>query len=225
MKQEQPAGAVSRKGSARERRTGRPSLEQAENIERIILETATALYLHEGAGVTMKAIVQASGLSSKTIYARYPNKEALFLGVLRSLLQKATPPMDLSRSDGADVHDTLREFVLRSLQATFRAESVALHRMASADPGFGRELGAEIFQTIGRIFFEPLAVYLERQRAAGRIRQIDARRTAHALTTQILAEPATTHVANAPTPNDAEMVARAAFIADLFFNGVKRAEG
>lgn len=218
MKDKQPPGPDA---ASRGRRTGRPSLEQVEEIERRLLETATTLYLRDGPAVTMKAIVQASGLSSKTVYARYANKDTLFLAVLRSLLRNARPPVDLEQADRADVGETLRAFILGALQGSFRTESVTLHRMLSIDPSFGRQVGPDIFETVDRILLDPLTSYLERMAAAARIRPVDVQRTARALTSLIIAEPASRKIEGRPPPTSEEMAERADFLSDLFFRGLR----
>ncbi|MET0360776.1 MAG: TetR/AcrR family transcriptional regulator [Sphingobium sp.] len=205
-----------------ERRTGRPSLEQAERIHQRLLETATAIYLREGPAVTMKAIVHATGLSSKTVYARYPNKDALFLAVLRFLLRKAQPPMDLDVVRDCDIRGTLQQFVMRSMESAFTAESVAMHRLLSADRRFTSQLGPELFEAVDRMFTDPLTTYLDRMRIAGRIRSIDSQQTARAITTLIIAEPAARHSHGRAPPSQMEMAQRAAFIADLFCHGLER---
>lgn len=209
-----------RSAPKRERRMGRPSIEQAEEIDRRILETATSLYLREGFTVTMKAIVQATGLSSKTVYARYPNKDALFLGVLRHLMQAAKPAMELPAGEDEGIRDTLRQFILHSLRRTFQAESIALNRLISAEPHFRTQLDMEILGALDRTFLTPLKIYLEHQRTVGRIRPVDPHQTAGALTALILIEPAFHYNRNLPSPSDEEISQRADFIADLFFHGL-----
>lgn len=206
---------------ARERRTGRPSLEQAEEIDRIIFETATTLYLREGPTLTMKAIVEESGLSSKTVYARYPNRDALLLDVLRSLLREAKPPLVLDIAEDSDIFETLGAFVLSAIKNTYQPEAMALQRMLTLDPNLGRQLGPDIFRTVDRILMDPLSAYLAHLRAAQRIREVDTQRTARALTTQILAEAAAQYSDGRPPPSEADMEDRAFFIADLFYHSLK----
>ncbi|SNS62260.1 transcriptional regulator, TetR family [Sphingomonas laterariae] len=203
-----------------ERRIGRPSRQQAEAIEQRILETALTVFLRHGPAVPMKAIVEASGLSSKTIYARYPNKDALFIAALRHLLRSGAPGDELNFSETGDVHATLKEFVLRSLEIAYQPDSMALQRLLTIDPDFARQLAADIFSAVDRVFMDPLAAFLTRCRDAGRIRAIDIGETARAITTLILSDPAARYGDGRDPPDAAEMAERAGFVADLLFNGM-----
>ncbi|WP_043432607.1 TetR/AcrR family transcriptional regulator [Cystobacter fuscus] len=70
--------------AARRGRGGRPSAEQAGEVDRRILEAATRLFLHLGFEATScdEVAVQA-GAGKASIYARYANKEELFTAVVR----------------------------------------------------------------------------------------------------------------------------------------------
>jgi len=65
-----------------ESRVGRPTLDQAGEIDEVILAAATRLLLAKGFdGTSMEAVALAAGVSKRTLYVRYSSKEALMRGV------------------------------------------------------------------------------------------------------------------------------------------------
>lgn len=75
-------------------RGGRPSAKQAGDVDRRILQAATALFLEQGFEATgCEQVAVQAGSSKASLYARYANKEALFEAVIRSYVQHSMPPM------------------------------------------------------------------------------------------------------------------------------------
>ncbi|KFG89515.1 putative TetR family transcriptional regulator [Sphingobium herbicidovorans NBRC 16415] len=73
----------------RQGRTGRPTLDEAGVIERVILEAATRLFLARGYDATsMVAVASAAGVSKRTLYSRYGTKEALMNGVIQDRVKQ-----------------------------------------------------------------------------------------------------------------------------------------
>src|SRR3546814_8624297 len=90
------------------------------------------MFLQHGYGVTMNAIVQAAGLTRKTVYARYNNKEALFVAVLRQLMRSAPesrPELDEHRP----LEEALRSFILSALTQLCRPEVLAIRQLMVAN--------------------------------------------------------------------------------------------
>ncbi|RVV97922.1 TetR/AcrR family transcriptional regulator [Mesobaculum littorinae] len=73
---------------------GRPSREQAAEINGRILSAATTLFLKRGVdGTSLEAIAAAAQIGKPTLYARYPDKSALFAAVIRAQVDAAMPPI------------------------------------------------------------------------------------------------------------------------------------
>ncbi|CAN7318968.1 TetR/AcrR family transcriptional regulator [Phenylobacterium sp. LjRoot225] len=76
--------ATSASASAKPGPRGRPTAERAAAIEQVIRSAALEVFLAAGfEAASMDAIAAAAQVSKGTLYARYPNKEALFLSVLQ----------------------------------------------------------------------------------------------------------------------------------------------
>ncbi|WP_242139400.1 TetR/AcrR family transcriptional regulator [Sphingomonas sp. TREG-RG-20F-R18-01] len=118
-----------KRDSAKRRRGGRPSADQAGDVDRRILDAATDLFLRLGYDATScdQVVVQA-GAGKASLYARYANKEELFAAVVRrmvdhTLVPSGAVPWDLS------VQDRLRAVGHSLLEHALTPEAVALMRV------------------------------------------------------------------------------------------------
>ncbi|MFC5750861.1 TetR/AcrR family transcriptional regulator [Actinomadura rugatobispora] len=79
-------------------RTGRPTRAEAAELERRLREAALEVFSDRGfEGATMEEIARAAGISKRTLYAKYPDKRALFAKVLpwaMSTLNWDAPDLD-----------------------------------------------------------------------------------------------------------------------------------
>ncbi|MBX7132444.1 MAG: TetR/AcrR family transcriptional regulator [Fimbriimonadaceae bacterium] len=69
---------------------GRPTAAQADQVPERLLDAATWLFAHQGYSRTsMESIAKLAGASSKTVYSRYANKEAVLRAVVRRMFDRA----------------------------------------------------------------------------------------------------------------------------------------
>ena len=135
--------------TAKRRRGGRPSAEQAGEVDRRILDAATDLFLRLGFDATScdQVVIQA-GAGKASLYARYANKEELFTAVVRrmvegTLLPSSDVPCHLP------VRDRLRAVAGRLLSHALSSEAVALMRVCVTTAHRMPEL-ARLVDRIGR---------------------------------------------------------------------------
>jgi AcrR family transcriptional regulator len=90
------------------RRSGRPTLEQAAQLDQRVRECALRLFLEQGYEATsMDAIAREAGTTKMSLYARFASKEQLFLSVLGWATQRPDWPLpepeipDLDDLEGA----------------------------------------------------------------------------------------------------------------------------
>lgn len=77
------------------RTAGRPAAVESESHRDAILEIATRVFLERGfSGTSMAEIAERAGASKGTLYALYPNKTELFIGLFRRRLAKKITPSD-----------------------------------------------------------------------------------------------------------------------------------
>lgn len=171
----------------RHARTGRPRLEEAAAIDQRLVDTAIHMFLRHGPQVAMNAIVKESGLSRKTVYARYPNKSALFVGMLRHLLDAAavTPAGII---DLESVEDSLYPFIRQSLFEICRPEAAALRRLLMLHPEYVEQVRADIENTIISRYMDPMRAYLRVLGQRSDVRAMDIEMTARTLMNAILCE-------------------------------------
>ncbi len=82
-------------------RRGRPTQAEAEKLHRKLRTAAVATFVKYGYdGTTMEAIARAAGITRRTLYARYPDKRAVFVDVIPWALTRRT-----QRELNDDVHD------------------------------------------------------------------------------------------------------------------------
>ena len=64
-------------------RSGRPTRAESAQLEERLRRAALESFLEHGFdGTTMEAVARAAGIAKRTLYARYPDKEALFVDVV-----------------------------------------------------------------------------------------------------------------------------------------------
>src|SRR3954462_6867149 len=119
------------KASSAQRRGGRPTQAEAAALHHRLREAAVRTFLANGYdATTMVAIADAAGITKPTLYARYPDKRAVFLDVI---------PWAFSRAVQVDVDDTVEGQDLRvalvaigqgALRQALNPDIVQLHRIA-----------------------------------------------------------------------------------------------
>jgi AcrR family transcriptional regulator len=144
---------------------GRPTREEAERRHRGLLATAYRLFLEKGwAGVSIEEISRQSGVAKGFIYARYPDKGALFVGAIERLMADAMGALQLAGPLPDDVEAGLCEFGRKLLEIVLQPEALAFHRQFIAEAGRFPEL-AKLFVARNRardLIVEVLATYAER---------------------------------------------------------------
>jgi AcrR family transcriptional regulator len=64
-------------------RAGRPTLEEAAELEDRLRRAAVDMFLERGFDrTTMEDVARAAGITKRTLYARYPDKQALFAAAI-----------------------------------------------------------------------------------------------------------------------------------------------
>jgi AcrR family transcriptional regulator len=122
---------------------GRLSAEQTAELPTRLLDAALKLFSENGfEKTTMDQIAREAGASTKTIYARYSNKEDVLHAVVHRLVERTieihrrTTPI----SEGSDPRDTLARFCT-DVCIRISTEAGPINRMAMAESHRLPELG------------------------------------------------------------------------------------
>jgi len=157
------------------RSQGRPSLAEAEAIDRNLRHAAMAALLEQGDGATMNGIAQSAGISRKALYARYSGRSDLFADVIREMLAEVEP-LPVARE--GTVRERLSTFIVDALQLLAQPRSRAVQRLIALNPFYLGSLHNEMREATAKMFFDPLLGLVEEAIAEGLTTQRDARAVA-----------------------------------------------
>jgi TetR/AcrR family transcriptional repressor of mexJK operon len=121
-------------GTFKRGRGGRPTQGEAERRHRTLLATATRLFLEKGwDGVSIDEISRSSGVAKRFIYARYPDKAALFVGAIMRFRADLIGEIPTLESLPDDVDEGLVAFGRWLLDLALRPQALAMHRLFIAE--------------------------------------------------------------------------------------------
>ncbi|WP_022901409.1 TetR/AcrR family transcriptional regulator [Humibacter albus] len=190
-----------------EPRRGRPTTAQREERRRRMLDRSLQIFLERGyQGSTLEELARASGVTKRTIYTDYGDKEGLFAAMVESLAG------GISHEPGTD-GETLQALSARIVFRIHSDELVGLHRLVIAESPRFPELARTFHAQTDVRHISALRAYLVRQYGE------DAARLASALFSLLLGERHRQRllgVRSAATQDEAERIAAEA-IAQLGF--------
>jgi len=154
-----------------QRRGGRPSRLQAEQIREQILDVATPLFLTEGYGATsIEEVARRARVSKRTLYSRFRDKTELFSAVVHRLVERLRPPNVAPEQffQGGSLETILERLAKLILRAALSPSALALHRVILAEATRFPELAEAVNQEgTRREAIHLLAALLEREAPAG----------------------------------------------------------
>ncbi len=112
-------------------RRGRPTHAEAKELEERLREAAVAVFLEHGYdGTTMESVATAAGITKRTLYARYPDKHALFVSVIAWALSRLEKRDASAESVGDDLASSLLALGRGAIDRVVDPATVQLRRMA-----------------------------------------------------------------------------------------------
>lgn len=110
---------------------GRPSLERAGAIDRMIMTQARTLFLAEGFDtVSMEQIAAAANISKGTLYARHSSKEDLFAAVTLDMIAHSSQTIaDNAHLLTDDLEQRLRHHARLMVGSLMNPEVISFQRM------------------------------------------------------------------------------------------------
>jgi AcrR family transcriptional regulator len=152
-----------RSGRARTGRAGRPPRELAGEVDARILDAARRVFLERGlSGASIDEIANLARAGKPTIYARFPNKEALFTAVVMRNVAAITAQFEGHIPTGSTIEERLVKFGAALLHWALVGDTVDLMRvgiseaprfpaLATSVEGTARKCGEE---TVGNLLRE-----------------------------------------------------------------------
>jgi AcrR family transcriptional regulator len=201
---------------------GRPTREQALQRQEDLLAAALDTFLEHGyEQATMEQIATAIGMSKRTVYAHYSDKEALF----RAAVSRAIESYRVSRESleavvTDDLAETLRAIGRLRVANVSDATAIKLQRTMSAQ--------AHRFPELFNLSFDrgvgPTIAFMvdlfARHAARGEVTVPQPERAATAFLSVVVGGAARIIVAGAPLTEE-EIDARIDFGVELFLNGIR----
>ena len=181
-----------------------------------VVDAARTLFLRKGyAGTTMEEIAALAGLTKRTVYNNYGDKDALFRQIVADVLAYAEAFARGLHEEftvgvtAANLRATLDDLARRLALGIVRPEVIALRRLligeARAFPG----LGAEYFDRAPGQVLDALASGFAQLRRRGLLRVRDARRAAAQFAYLVAGEPLDRAMLVGTIPTKAAVIAAA----------------
>lgn len=131
---------------------GRPTQAEALAIEQRLREAATEAFVESGFdGTTMEAVASAAGITRRTLYAKYPDKQALFAAVIPQALADMPLLGVAIEVPTGDLNDALRRLARQIIERLVDPTAVRLRRLAMLEADRIAELdpvqGADMWST------------------------------------------------------------------------------
>ncbi|MGH6935013.1 MAG: TetR/AcrR family transcriptional regulator, partial [Methylocella sp.] len=109
---------------------GRPTRQEAERRHHNLLAAATRLFLEKGwDGASVDEIARDSAVAKRFIYARYPDKAALFAGAFERFIEEQIGILRVFEPPPEGIEAGLRALGRRLLDLALRPEILAFHRL------------------------------------------------------------------------------------------------
>ena len=116
------------------RRAGRPPRELAGEVDERILDAAQQVFLERGlGGASVDEIASRAGAGKPTIYARFPNKEALYTAVMMRMVEANLARVGLETISGSSLEQRLTNLACALLRWALAGDNVGLIRLAIAE--------------------------------------------------------------------------------------------
>ena len=128
-------------------RCGRPPRELAGEVDERILEAARKVFLERGfEGASVEEIAEAARSGKPTIYARYPNKQALFAAAYTSAFAAKNARLASHTPAGTTLEERLTSLGEALVREVLTSEWIGLIRLAIAEARRFPDLGSSVIK-------------------------------------------------------------------------------
>lgn len=172
-------------------RAGRPTKAQMVARHSELLDAALNHFLDKGyEGATIEAIAASVQMTKRTIYARYPDKESLFLAaVLRAIEYNATPIERLRASVSDDIEQTLLAIAHLRVDQLMTPAGIKLQRIINTESYRFPEIFRWSYERGAFQVISFLADFLAKETRAGRLAIDDPAMAANLFMTMVVSGP------------------------------------
>ncbi|MFM5906370.1 MAG: TetR/AcrR family transcriptional regulator [Novosphingobium sp.] len=203
------------------RGAGRPTKEQAEARFEELLDTALDLFLEHGFELaTIEMIAARMNMTKRTVYAKFPDKAALFQAAVQRAIERQIVPQDALRAlDKGNLADTLRAIGHQRINLVRTRNGQRLQRIINTESYRFPDLLMLNYNQSAKPVASFIVELLKREMDAGRIRRTDPEMATGVFMSMVVGGT-TRQIVSGDVP-DAETVAQTVdFAVDLFLNGL-----
>ncbi|MFF3567612.1 TetR/AcrR family transcriptional regulator [Nocardia jiangxiensis] len=203
-------------------RAGRPTREQAEARHGELLDTALELFLQNGFQMTtVEMIATRLGMTKRTVYARYPDKAALFLtAVQRAIEHRIVPRKVLESLDRGDLAETLEAIARLRINEVMTPEGLRLQHIINIESHRFPDIFSANYEQSAKPVLEFVADLLDRAVAAGRIAPTDTESAATAFMSMVVGGQVRS-IVSGETPTAEEVDRKVHFTVHLLLDGLQ----
>lgn len=204
------------------RGAGRPTREQAEARSEELLDTALDLFLEHGFELaTIDMIAERMNMTKRTVYAKFPDKAALFMAsVQRAIERQLVPREDLRALDQGDLRQTLRAIGMQRLSLVQTRNGLRLQRIINTESFRFPHLLMLNYNQSAKPVVDFIVDLLQREIDEGRMQAIDPAIAASVFLSMVVSGPARKIVAGEqPEPNEIEAIVE--FAVNVFLDGIR----
>jgi TetR/AcrR family transcriptional repressor of mexJK operon len=124
------------------RRSGRPKAADAKELDARMISGGTQTFYAKGYGATsMVAVARAARVSRTTLYARFPNKAALFRAIVEAQIARIDNPFRQSVGSGITLEARLFAYADRMLSVSLHGDIREFNRLIYSEYDRFPELG------------------------------------------------------------------------------------
>lgn len=201
-------------------RAGRPTREQAEARHEELLDRALDHFLDKGfEQATIEAIAADVGMTKRTVYARYPDKAALFRAAVRRAIDRYSLPAETIRAtDCGDLERTLNNIAMLRIDLVASPQGLKLQRIIHTESYRFPEIFTDTYEIGALPTIEFLAEILERETRKGNLAVDDPMMTANAFMSLTTTGPVRFLVSGIPM-SEKETKRRVNHAVKLFLSG------
>jgi AcrR family transcriptional regulator len=203
-------------------KAGRPTRDQAQARDMAMLETALDHFLDLGfEQTTIESIARSVGMTKRTLYARYPDKVALFHAAVRLAIDRfAVSQEQLAATERDDIEQTLMAFAWLRIEQVMTPNGLKLQRIINTESHRFPEILTESYEVGAGPSVRFLASVLARESAAGQLATPEPDRAAVVFLSMVVSGPVRAIVTGNLLRRD-EIDDRLRYAVRLFLDGAR----
>ena len=200
---------------------GRPQVRCDDDTRNLIVEAANAQFHESGyAAVSISAIAQNAGVSTKTLYRLFPTKADLFAFMISARIGRFLLAVDPAGHANDDLGVGLEHVLTAYGMLTLSDDTIGIMRLVIGESDRFPELAASFYERAIVRTNTLMEAWLREQVERGRIKLDDPHAASGMLRGMMVMEPQrAAMLRQKPAPNVEEIVARAKMCANLFLKG------